>query len=411
MIVAIAFIRSLAFWTAFHLTKLYFLRQANHLNIKLECATINHRLQHTSFRFIVQDNNNVREAYDLLFTEKKNQEDRMGEKRNDKNFIAPLSVDTIQKVIDYIEEHIYEVITPKAIALHLYTSVTTLNVLFKTVCNITIMEYIRCRRLTLAGQDLKQTNLPVIELAYKYGYETPEAFTKAFTRCYGFPPSFVRRVNPNLGEFQPFHISLNIEGGWEELQEIKYREQLSKSSFHRQEIQEDTCYDVVTTNQGGKPMENGTCHISVSNMQQKEDWMVLKQLASELDKNHIKFKFDGKTMIFAHGLEFKQEKFCITFKWEEEESIKDFFGYTGEVKSTFKGFKYFDTTFQKKKIRCMSYGDYPGDSTDEALFNNAEPVNVDGQIIMVQTLKFYLENAEQGTEPYKLVEDYLNNKK
>lgn len=41
----------------------------------------------------------------------------------------------------------------------------------------------------------------------------------------------------------------------------------------------------------------------------------------------IKFKVDGKTMIFAHGLEFNLEKICFTFKWNEEQRVKDFFEY------------------------------------------------------------------------------------
>ncbi len=81
---------------------------------------------------------------------------------------------------------------------------------------MTIMEYVRNRRLSLAGKELMTSNIHVIDLAFKYGYETPEAFTKAFTRFHGFPPSFVRRTYPEIKMFNPLQIKLEIHGGWEE---------------------------------------------------------------------------------------------------------------------------------------------------------------------------------------------------
>ena len=65
------------------------------------------------------------------------------------------------------------------------------------------------------------------------------------------------------------------------------------------------------------------------------------------------------------------------------------------------------TVFEDMKVRCMFYGDCPGDDTDELLFRNAEPVDVDGQIIPVQTLEFYYENAEPDNEYYQVVENWL----
>lgn len=54
---------------------------------------------------------------------------------------------------------------------------------------MTVTEYIRYRRLSLAGKELLATKIHIIDAALKYGYETPEAFSKAFTRFHGFPPS------------------------------------------------------------------------------------------------------------------------------------------------------------------------------------------------------------------------------
>lgn len=147
--------------------------------------------------------------------------------------------------------------------------------------------------------------------------------------------------------------------------------------------------------------------IHVNDMKQKENWQILLFLAKKLDENGIKFKVDGKTMIFAHGLEFKLDKICLAFKWKEEQKILDFFGYDGKAKGSFESFKYFDTMFEGMKIRCMFYGDCQDDDSDDFLFRNAEPVMVDGQIIYVQTLEFYIENSEPDNKYYKMVNDWL----
>ena len=97
----------------------------------------------------------------------------------------------------------------------------------------------------------------------------------------------------------------------------------------------------------------------------------------------------------------------MTFKWNEEQKVLDFFEYRGKAKETFKGFKYFDTYFKGMKIRCMFYGDCLGDDTDELLYKNADLIDVDGQRIYAQSLEFYNENSEPEDEFYQLVDDWL----
>ena len=64
------------------------------------------------------------------------------------------SLKTIQKTIDYIEENLTEDIDLADIAAQFFVSVSSISLIFKAVCGMTIMEYIRNRRLTLAGQEL-----------------------------------------------------------------------------------------------------------------------------------------------------------------------------------------------------------------------------------------------------------------
>ena len=82
----------------------------------------------------------------------------------------------------------------------------------------------------------------------------------------------------------------------------------------------------------------------------------------------------------------------------------------GKAESRFNGFKYFDTKFEGMKIRCMFYGECESEHTDEFLLQNAELVDVDGQMIYVQTLKFYIENTEPDNEYYEIVDQWLRQK-
>lgn len=330
-------------------------------------------------------------------------------KKLEKDHDHGITIDMVQNIIDYIEENLLGELTPNIIAAQFFLSISAMNILFKIVCNMTVMEYVRNRRLSLAGQELIMTNIRIIDLALKYGYETPEAFAKAFTRFHGFPPSFLRRTYPKIKVFGPVRIKLEISGGWKSIlpdEGLPYR---TKENYPEQDKNLFYCYDEIIKFKGGISMdkERYEYRISLNNMKHKEDWGILLRLAKKLDENGIKFKVDGKTMIFAHGLEFKLEKICLTFRWNEEQKILDFFGYDGRAKSTFGSFKYFDTMFEGMKIRCMFYGDGQDNDSEDSLFRNAEPVNVDGQIIYVQTLEFYIENTEPDNKYYKMVEDWL----
>jgi AraC-like DNA-binding protein len=320
-----------------------------------------------------------------------------------------VSIETVQNIINYIEENILEELIPNIIAERLFMSISAMNRLFKIVCNMTITEYVRNRRLTLAGQELMKTNIRIIDLAYKYGYETPEAFAKAFTRFHGFPPSFVRRTYPKITVFHPLHIKLVIQGGWESILTDQLLSHQTKQDYLEQDKSLSYCYDRTTKYKGGISMdkERYKYRIRVNDMRYKEEWRILLLLAKKLDDEGIHFKLDGKTMIFAHGLEFELEKICLTFKWNEEQRILDFFGNKGKAESSFSGFKYFDTMFEGMKIRCMFYGECQDDNTNDFLFRNAELVDVDGQMIYVQTLEFYIENTEPDNKYYKIVDDWL----
>lgn len=195
------------------------------------------------------------------------------------------AIDNVQFVINFIEEHLLEEITPKIIAEHFFLSISSISTLFKVVCDMPIMQYVKNRRLTLAGMELLTSTIHIIDLAFKYGYETPEAFTKAFTRFHGFPPSLVRRTYPKLKMFNPLQVKLEIHGGWELSQSKQQISSLTKHSSYRQEDDLFIWYDKTTKMKGGLSMENKKYdyRIHLKEMKQQEDWKTLLSLARNLD--------------------------------------------------------------------------------------------------------------------------------
>jgi len=121
----------------------------------------------------------------------------------------------IRKAIDYIEDNILNDINYEEIAKQIYSSSFHFHRAFSMITGITIGEYIRNRKLSLAGQELFITKAKVIDIALKYGYESPESFTKAFARFHGISPSEARISNANLKFFNPLIINFNLKGGFD----------------------------------------------------------------------------------------------------------------------------------------------------------------------------------------------------
>ena len=112
-----------------------------------------------------------------------------------------------------MEEHIYEDIGYAEVARSVHMSSYNFHRTFSFIVGMTPNEYIRNRRLTLAAQELQTTDISVIDAAYKYGYESPESFSKAFSRFHGSTPKQAKQKGAKLHLFNPLVIKIKVEGG------------------------------------------------------------------------------------------------------------------------------------------------------------------------------------------------------
>lgn len=121
----------------------------------------------------------------------------------------------IQRAVDYVEAHITEKTDYRKIAREAACPDYYFQRIFGILCGISLGEYIRNRRLSLAGSELSGTESTVIDVALKYGYESPESFARAFVRFHGITPSEAKKDGSCLKSFSPFSVQIIMKGGHE----------------------------------------------------------------------------------------------------------------------------------------------------------------------------------------------------
>lgn len=119
----------------------------------------------------------------------------------------------IQNALSYIEENLTQELEIGEIARRACVSPFYFQRIFTALCGVGVGEYIRNRRLSLAGEELLATQGRVIDIAAKYGYDSPDSFARAFQRFHGISPSAARKGGASLRAYAPVRIKLTLEGG------------------------------------------------------------------------------------------------------------------------------------------------------------------------------------------------------
>lgn len=119
----------------------------------------------------------------------------------------------IQNAINYVEKHLADNIDYDEVAKEAACSSFYFQRIFSILCGISLGDYIRNRRLTLAGNELVASDAKVIDIALKYGYESPESFTRAFSRFHRLTPSEAKKDGSKLKSFSPLSVKITLSGG------------------------------------------------------------------------------------------------------------------------------------------------------------------------------------------------------
>ncbi len=204
----------------------------------------------------------------------------------------------IQRAVDYVEANITEEIDFEQAAKQAYSSSFHFQRVFGILCGFSLGEYIRMRRLSLAGEELSKGDAKIIDIALKYGYDTPESFSRAFTRFHGIAPSEAKRGG-NVKIFTPLSVKLTLTGG-------------SKMDYR---IEKRDAFQVVCKRKKvGKPMSaNVTRDISAMWQQYGADG-TMEKLASYIPENPMMKGLLG--ICFSSELNAKQFPYGIGVEYD-----------------------------------------------------------------------------------------------
>lgn len=128
-------------------------------------------------------------------------------------------IDRLNQAIVYLEEHLTDKIDYKQLGQIACCSSYHFQRMFTYLAGIPLSEYIRRRRMSLAAVDLQSGKMKIIDVAIKYGYNSPTAFNRAFQSVHGVAPSVVRSEGVSVKSFPPIAFKITVQGA----DEMNYR--------------------------------------------------------------------------------------------------------------------------------------------------------------------------------------------
>ncbi|MHC1750839.1 MAG: effector binding domain-containing protein [Cellulosilyticaceae bacterium] len=126
--------------------------------------------------------------------------------------------------IDYIESNLDGEINYDRVANLAGCSINCFQRIFSYIANVNLSEYIRHRRMTLAAFELQNSAIKVIDLAIKYGYESPDSFSRAFQNIHGITPLMARNSGISLKAYPRITFHISIKGDVEMNYRIEKKE-------------------------------------------------------------------------------------------------------------------------------------------------------------------------------------------
>lgn len=124
-------------------------------------------------------------------------------------------VEKLNQSMRYIEEHLTDEIDYEQLGRIACCSAYHYQRMFTYMAGITLAEYVRRRKMSLAAVDLQGGDARIIDIAQKYGYNSPTAFNRAFQAFHGIAPSSVKDEGVCVKSFSPIVFSIAVKGATE----------------------------------------------------------------------------------------------------------------------------------------------------------------------------------------------------
>lgn len=133
-------------------------------------------------------------------------------------------IERLNQALDYIEENLDGEISLEKMGQITCSSSFHFQRMFSYIASIPLSEYIRRRKMTAAAFDLQTSDIKIIDLALKYGYDSPTSFNRAFQTLHGIAPSTARTEGTPLKAFPKLRVSISIKGETEMNYRIEKKE-------------------------------------------------------------------------------------------------------------------------------------------------------------------------------------------
>lgn len=124
-------------------------------------------------------------------------------------------VERLNESMRYIEEHLTDELDYEQLGRIACCSAYHFQRMFTYMAGVTLAEYVRRRKMSLAAVDLQNGNEKVVDIAEKYGYHSPTAFNRAFQSFHGVAPSAVKNGGVSVKSFSPIVFKIAIKGATE----------------------------------------------------------------------------------------------------------------------------------------------------------------------------------------------------
>ncbi len=149
-------------------------------------------------------------------------------------------IKSFNKTIDYLETVLDDEIDEKKVTQLSGYSYSMFSRLFSILTETTLSEYLRSRRLTEAAVILRDTDEKIIDVAFKFGYESSDSFGTAFKNFHGFTPSEVRNGKP-FKLVSRVQLALSVRGGRSMNITIQKKKAFTVAGINEQNINSSLC--------------------------------------------------------------------------------------------------------------------------------------------------------------------------